>query len=159
MVDLVKIASSALGVTHVILLAENVVCDLYLIYEMHLITNDNWYLTGTSFFSQIKHSIISLIVFTPIAKQQNVNEEKNFFLYAVIAVLCISLTMNGFMLTWEVKRVTVNTVYKVRGSAQKKMTKFYRFIKKKIAEFSLFFQQIYFNNSKKKIILIIYIQI
>lgn len=100
LVDLVKIASSALDVTHVILLAENVVCDLYLIYEMHLITNDNWYLTGTSFFSQIKHSIISLIVFTPITKQQNVNEEKNFFLYAVIAVLCISLTMNGFMLTW-----------------------------------------------------------
>ncbi|XP_052692860.1 uncharacterized protein LOC128171168 [Crassostrea angulata] len=45
-------------------------------------------------------------VFTPITKQQNVNEEKNFFLYAVIAVLCISLTMNGFMLTCILRQRT-----------------------------------------------------
>lgn len=46
LVDLVKNASSALDVTDVTLLAENVVCDTYLIYEMHLITNNNTYLTG-----------------------------------------------------------------------------------------------------------------
>lgn len=82
-------------VNHVILLAENVVRDTWLKNDKHL-----QYFT-IIFFNKSFNYFFG-IVLTGLTKQQDSKDENMLILYAISAVLSMSLIINGFLLVWYV---------------------------------------------------------
>lgn len=95
MVDLVPTVLYVEDVNHVILLAENVVRDTWLKNDKHL-----QYFT-IIFFNKSFNYFFG-IVLTGLTKQQDSKDENMLILYAIIAVLSMSLIINGFLLVWYV---------------------------------------------------------